>query len=294
VCSGCATGCNDYLDYDPRKNTVYRIRPRDNEAVNKYWMCDDGMMSYHRIHENRITQGVLRSGGNRVVSPAEALAAAATALAGVTGAKVGIVLSAQHSCEDNFALASVGREVLGTERFYLAALGGWQGDDILRHTDNNPNRAGALAALGLETGSSAPKAGGLADLLKDVASGAVEAVIALGWASAEDAAALAPLRALKVMVSLSSNEGALPDVASIVVPVASFAEKEGTFVNAKGMAQHFDRAIRPPEGVKPAWTTLVELARDLGKPLALTQLAEVRQAALRPVSSGSVTKEARP
>ena len=35
-------------------NKVYRYRPRDNEAVNKYWMCDDGMLTYHRVHEDRV------------------------------------------------------------------------------------------------------------------------------------------------------------------------------------------------------------------------------------------------
>ncbi|MEY4579923.1 MAG: hypothetical protein RL701_4626, partial [Pseudomonadota bacterium] len=53
VCNGCATGCNDHVDFDPRHNRVYRIRPRDNAEVNKFWMCDDGMLSYHAIHENR-------------------------------------------------------------------------------------------------------------------------------------------------------------------------------------------------------------------------------------------------
>ena len=44
VCVGCATGCNSYTDFDPRNQTVYRYRPRDNEKVNKYWMCDEGML----------------------------------------------------------------------------------------------------------------------------------------------------------------------------------------------------------------------------------------------------------
>ncbi len=35
VCTGCATGCNTHIDYDPRYQRVYRLRPRDNEAVNQ-------------------------------------------------------------------------------------------------------------------------------------------------------------------------------------------------------------------------------------------------------------------
>ena len=79
VCTGCATGCNDFMDYDPRKNEVARIRPRDNEAVNKFWMCDDGMMTYRRVNEGRITSGVVRSGEAKLVKPADALAVAVAA-----------------------------------------------------------------------------------------------------------------------------------------------------------------------------------------------------------------------
>jgi NADH-quinone oxidoreductase subunit G len=269
VCTGCATGCNDHLDYDPRHNKVYRIRPRDNEAVNKFWMCDDGMLSYHAVHQGRIERGSVRNGSVESVDPIKAMTLAAAALARVSGPKVGLVLSAQHSSESNTVLARLGADVFGSDKFYLAAQGGWDADDILRNADNNPNRAGALAAVGGNARS-------VKDLLADAASGALDALIVLGGPSAEDAAALAPLRSIKTIVTLASNECPFSAIASVVVPVASFAEMEGTFVNAQGMAQRFSRAIRPPEGVHPAWETLIELAKSLGKPLAVRQIADIR------------------
>jgi NADH-quinone oxidoreductase subunit G len=271
VCTGCATGCNDHLDFDPRQNKVYRIRPRDNEAVNKFWMCDDGMLTYHGLQENRIERGSVRNGSQESVEPAQALTLAAAALGKATGSKVGLVLSAQHSSENNAVLARLGADVFGSDKFYLAALGGWEGDDILRHTDNNPNRAGALAAVG-------GKAGSIKDLLADAASGAIEAVLVLGGPSAEDAAALAPLRSLKTIVTLASNACAFSTLASVLVPVSSVAEMDGTFVNAKGMAQRFERAIRPAEGVRPAWDALLEIAKLLGKPLEVRHIADIRKA----------------
>jgi NADH-quinone oxidoreductase subunit G len=49
ICQGCATGCNAVPRLRSAQRTApYRHRPRDNEAVNKYWMCDDGMLSYKR------------------------------------------------------------------------------------------------------------------------------------------------------------------------------------------------------------------------------------------------------
>jgi NADH-quinone oxidoreductase subunit G len=270
ICTGCASGCHMHIDFDPRNNTVYRLRPRDNPAENQYWMCDDGMMKYKAYHEGRIAEGRVREGrGPKIeVETDEAIAHAARMLGG--GGKLGVVLSAQSSSEDNFALVTLAKQ-LGTDKLYLAALGGWQGDDIQRHPDNNPNRAGAKQVAGVELKS-------LKDLVADVQSGAVDSVIALGHLAAESAEELAPLAGLKTFVSLASNEGVLPDLANVVIPVAIHAETNGTFVNYKGLAQQFKRAIFPPEGVKSGWETLDALSVALGKQPAFGSLKAVRAA----------------
>jgi NADH-quinone oxidoreductase subunit G len=233
-------------------------------------MCDDGMMSYKRFYEGRIKSGWLREGANlSEVDIEEALLAAADTLRSIAGDKLAVVLSAQHSNEDNLALVRLARE-LGAQKLYLAALGGWEGDDILRNADNNPNRAGAQLVAGQALKS-------LRDLVQDAQSGAVEGVLALGWASAESAADLAPLAKLKV-VSFSSNVGPLPSIARVVVPVTVHAETFGTFVNAKGIAQQFKRAVAPPEGVRSAWETLAALSQQMGRDIRLGSLKEVRAA----------------
>jgi NADH-quinone oxidoreductase subunit G len=269
VCSGCATGCNMLVDYDPRHNQVYRLRPRDNAEVNQFWMCDDGMLSYSRFHEERVLFGRVRSPKAKLTEcdVSDAVEVAARLIASALDGRVGIVLSAQHSNEDNHALVKLAKE-LNANKLYLAALGGWEGDKILRNADNNPNRAGAELVAG---GKLAP----LSDLLRDVAAGELDVVIALGWASAETEEQLAALSGVKV-ISLTSNEGTLPSVATVVIPVAVHAEASGTFVNAKGIAQQFKRAIFPPEGVHPAWEAIAHLAKALGKNLALSTLADVR------------------
>ena len=138
VCEGCATGCNDFVDFDPRDKVVHRLRPRDNEQVNKIWMCDDGMMSYKTVHEHRLTEGAVRNGNARTTTIAHALSVAASKLAKVDAGKLGVVFSAVRSSEDNFALAKLAGK-LGATHLYLAARAGWEGDDILRDADNNPN-----------------------------------------------------------------------------------------------------------------------------------------------------------
>src|SRR5215213_2002016 len=44
VCPNCTQGCN--ITIETRDNSVARLKPRPNEDVNKYFMCDYGRMNY--------------------------------------------------------------------------------------------------------------------------------------------------------------------------------------------------------------------------------------------------------
>jgi NADH-quinone oxidoreductase subunit G len=271
ICTGCATGCNTHIDYDPRYGKVYRLRPRDNPDVNKFWMCDDGMMTYMRHETDRLDMPTAGRGDERLpIDEREALELAADKIRAVDASKLAFVLSAQSTTEDNLALAKLAA-ALGSDRLYLAALGGWEGDDILRSSDNNPNRAGATqAAGGVELGT-------VADLLADVQSGAVEGVVALGWASEESLENLLPLASMQNVVSLTSHVGPLPAVAAVTIPVADIYEIEGSFVNEKGLMQTFPMVLQPPLGIDPAWKVVADLAAILGADVPFETLQDLRQ-----------------
>lgn len=269
ICTGCATGCNSWIDYDPRYQRVYRLRPRDNEAVNKFWMCDDGMMSYKRFHEDRILTGRSRHEGRVVEIPREAaIEGASRALK--TAKNLAVVLSAQASNEDNFVLVRLA-ERLSVQRYFLAALGPWKGDRILRNPDANPNRAGAVAVAGPRT------LGSLTELASAIEAREIDAVLSLGWAAAEGVEQLAALASVP-HINLSSNIGPLAQVATLVVPVATVAETSGSFTNAQGMVQRFRRAVNAPMGIASGWETLVAIARGAGIDLGVHRLAEVHRA----------------
>jgi len=56
VCHGCAKGCNIYIDHNKMKykdDAIYRFRPRRNDDVNGFFMCDEGRLSYKALQENR-------------------------------------------------------------------------------------------------------------------------------------------------------------------------------------------------------------------------------------------------
>jgi NADH-quinone oxidoreductase subunit G len=267
VCPGCATGCNMWLDADPREQTAFRNRPRDNEDVNKYWMCDDGMLTYMRVHKDRVLRAKSGRGSDgKEIEVKEAITKAADALS--KAKKLAVVLSAQHSSEDNLVLAELARAANAT--MFLSGKAKWEADKILRHQDQNPNRAGALKVSGSET------LPGLSDLATDI--GSYDAVIALGADADVDADTVASLKKPGAFVLLGTNTGPLSAVATLTLPIASWAECEGTFVNAKGMAQEFRRALSPKGDSLPAWEAIARIGRAMKLDLAYKRFTEVRAA----------------
>ena len=55
ICHGCAKGCNIYIDHNKLKykdDVIYRFRPRRNDEVNGFFICDEGRLSYKELQEN--------------------------------------------------------------------------------------------------------------------------------------------------------------------------------------------------------------------------------------------------
>ena len=268
VCQGCATGCNAYLDYDPRNQTVYRYRPRENMAVNQYWMCDPGMLSYRRALEARIAQPRV---AGRLATAAEALEEIKRRFAKVNPDSTAIVLSAQHSTEDNYALATLAKTYLGAGELFLAGKPPGKADDILQHADKNPNTAGAT-----QIASTTPPRS-FDELIAGVESGRFTHVIALGT-DLEIATQAAGLARAKTVLVLSPFDGPLAQAAHVVLPATSWAEADGTYVNFKGLSQRSERAVHPRGDAKPAWEWLSIIGRALGYAMAFRSVHDVRKA----------------
>jgi NADH-quinone oxidoreductase subunit G len=270
VCQGCATGCNAFLDYDPRNDKAYRHRPRENAAVNGHWMCDEGMLDYHRVNERRVLKATV---GKEETTLGAALDRAAAALKGVRSERIAVVLSAQHSNEDNFALLKLAA-VLGTTNTFLGGKPNGEGDQVLRHPDKNPNTRG-VAALSAKT---PPRP--MQELTASVVMAEYSAILALG-SETRDLADASSLKTSAAMVVLATHDGPLAAQATVLLPASSWAESDGTFVNAKGILQESEQAFGPLGDSRPAWKLVAGLAFRLGHDFGWRKLADVR-AAMRP------------
>jgi NADH-quinone oxidoreductase subunit G len=267
------------LDYDPRYNKAYRYRPRENASVNQFWMCDEGMLSYGRAHEGRVTEARV---GAKAVPMAQALEEAKKMLGSVPKGGVAVVLSAQHSLEDNWGFKELAG-LLGAKAVYVTG-GPKEGyaDKILIHADKNANSAG-VALL-------APEAKDWASFVADVKSGAVTHAIALGGITPKGDAEASALGNLKGLVTVAAHEGALTKAARVVLPAASWAESAGTFVNAKGHFQTADKAIEAQGSSEPAWALAAALGKTLGLSAQWSKLKEVRtKLPVAPAQSSAAT-----
>ncbi len=263
ICQGCATGCNAHLDYDPRTDHVYRYRPRDNEMVNRYWMCDEGMLSYAEAQRDRVTEPRV---GRETASLERVLAHVKQRLAGVPATSVAFLLSAQHSLEDNWALRDVARLVGSSLLFWSGQAPGYS-DTILIDADKNPNTQGVKII--------APSAKPFSALREAVQAGQVTHCIALGgagWAASD----VGIFGLLQMLVVIGAHDGPAADAGHILLPATPWSEQNGTYVNRQGIRQLSERGPLPRGSAKPAWEHLRAIAGALGLELSWTRLKEIR------------------
>ncbi|HYG69765.1 MAG TPA: 2Fe-2S iron-sulfur cluster-binding protein, partial [Anaeromyxobacteraceae bacterium] len=259
VCTGCARGCNTFLDY--LDDTTYRYRPRENDAVNQEWMCDDGRLSYKSLNANRVL--VAREGRGAAEQTLAKDAAAKRAAARLAPyAKAGtlaVLLSPVAALEDLLAAAKVAKEGFGVAEVFVGGRAdGWQ-DDFLKRADENPNRKGlelAAAAFGLAVRPAA-------DLARAVASGAAKAVWAVGTELPAPELAEAIGRA-ELVVAQAVNDDPLAKAATVLLPAAPHSEADGTFVNFEGRAQRFEMAYFPRGESRPHWAHAAGIGAELG------------------------------
>ncbi|MEO8213873.1 MAG: 2Fe-2S iron-sulfur cluster-binding protein [Myxococcales bacterium] len=263
ICPGCATGCN--VEVHSSRGEIYRLVPRENQDVNKHWMCDDGRFTYKRIGRKRLV--VPQSAGVSVEWD-RGLADAARLLRGALdrdAGRVGVVFSAQSTNEDLYALSRLAFENVGVTRAYLAGLDqGWS-DDILVSADKNPNTAGALAIGGGRLKS-------LLDLAHDLKQGNLTALLVVGEEGVLGSAGAAalPLHKLESLIVLGWRRDPLVDAAHVALPMADFAEVDGTFTNRQGRVQRIRPAVPRAGDALPGWEIISLLSDRLGIPMAFS------------------------
>ena len=87
--------------------------------------------------------------------------------------------------------------------------------------------------------------------------------------------------ALKVYIGHHGDKGA--HAADIILPGASYAEKDGTYVNTEGRVQFAEKAVFAPGDAREDWTILRALADALGVSVGFDSFAQLQSAMIAEV-----------
>jgi len=279
VCNGCSQGCNIDMHYvldRPHLNDgarVVRIKPRYNEDVNQWWLCDEGRYGFGWVDTDRLTQVRERSEESTWDQALSAIASNLTK----DGVRVGVIASAQLTTEELFLI----REVFPSGQI-TASVPEQPGssDEFLIKADKNPNTFGATLLGLMDTDAE--------EILNDAVDGNLDVLWVFGHdliSHFGEEQVQAAAERLPLFVFSGTNENPTAELAHWVLPSAAYVEKEGTFVNCHGRVQCIGRAFPPLDGSREDWRFLLELAAKLGQTLDWRRPEEIFQGLAQSVAA---------
>ncbi len=237
ICHGCSKGCNITIDHNREKDKddlIYRFRPLFNEAINGYFICDEGRLSYRDQNENRLTEARL---GKTVIPFDDVVAASLKEIE--KAEKIVILVSPDSSLEQMISLKSMAEQIGATvSGFSDGYIKKDDGDDYLIKDDKAANRAG-LDILGI-------------DASQDTFETALaEARLLINFNNDlslfYDESSIKTLFTDKRIIDVASHDTAFTKMANLSLPVASYSEYSGCIINCDNILQAFDKAITKNE-----------------------------------------------
>jgi NADH-quinone oxidoreductase subunit G len=306
VCPDCSTGCSIRVDQNEEK--VHRLKPRVNPQSQGSFMCDEGRFGWKYIHsDDRLLQPQSRLSTTPATSDWDVTLAAVRsgfeAAAKSRPEGVAAVLSPWMTVEEAYLLSKYLKSLSPKVKLALGPVRVVGEDDrypkdvhgkpleptkFTIRAEKCPNRRGVEIVLKHFQGEVVP----FDKILSDAKSGAIDALYLVGgdpngWISDEQAKSLESVKLLVVQDILPSPASVK---AHVVLPGGSFAERDGTFVNYKNLAQGIRRTITSPGEARPDGRIFWDLAGRRGLFHAPTLRREIAQAieALRALGTGEL------
>jgi len=265
VCAGCSTGCS--IKVEENQDRVYRIKPRENPHVNQWWMCDEGRYGWKHVHDaDRFTEPMYQPGdqGYKKIEWSELPQQLDQSLRDCR--RLAGVLSPHLTVEEAYLLATYLRSIDPQALLAVGPIPTAGEDEVFSsgftiRAEKCPNRKGVEAVASGVSGEFVAWESFLERFANDPPDGLwVSGGYPTEWHSPDDAEVLS---AAGVRVVQDCFPSQLWDGATYQIPGATFAEREGSYVNAGDRLQSFRWAIRPPAGVLAEGPLLWRL---LGKP----------------------------
>jgi len=281
VCNGCSRGCNIDMHFvldRPHLNDgkrLARVKPRFNEDVNEWWLCDEGRYGFDWLDQDRMVEvrGPTDNGTQATWQRALSAIASACRSSEDPQPRIGVLASTQLTNEELFLIREVFQRGLGARVTASVEQPAAFSDDFLVTADRTPNTRGATL-LGL----AGPDALPAQELVDDARAGKLDVL----WVFGHDLVQLFGEKQAREVVDnvallafSGTNKNATVDLAHWVLPSGAYVEKDGTFVNCDGRLQRVGMAFPPPGDAREDWRFLLQLAELLDLPMTWKDLAQV-------------------
>ena len=258
ICVGCSTGCNVTIEYD--KNEVFRLKPRDNPDVNKWWMCDQGRLTYKdlNIRENRIAYPLGKTAeGFQEISWENAFSAIQEKISELqpTSNEVIGLVDTHASNEELYLFKKLLKEGFDSDQLFFPDLE-WEQPvsdffiNSLITSDKNPNRAGARM-LGLKGAKSSE------EVTSKIPTGTK--VLLVFGKPFEDENLLSQAGNIPLVINIAAWQSGWSETADVTLPGRLHSEKDATYTNKAGRVQRVNTAIRAFHKTRPDWMVLCGL-----------------------------------
>lgn len=264
------TASGDNISIHHNEGKIYRVKPRKNLAVNKWWITDEVRYGWKFVQSDERLRSPSRLQFGEPV-PCDWASAYRVALAGLGGAaakgkRLAVMVSPMLSCEEAFLLGTLARKIdpkavlavgpvpfHGEDRLYPVGAAANDPKAFRVCAEKAPNARGVRRVLEAIAGGGKVEdyEGFLRALGKGLGSSEIGAVLVTGnypthWATEEFVSCLGG----KFVALIDTLPNALTERADVVMPGATWAEKAGTFENWKNMLQAFEAAIPVVEAAK--------------------------------------------
>jgi len=284
------TASGDNIRIEHNQGKVYRIKPRTNMGVNKWWISDEVRYGWKHVHsEQRLRSPLRRQYGTLIESDyTRAYEDAAKGLrdAVAAGKRVALLVSPMLTCEEAYLLAKTAREAdpraiigvgpiptSGKDQTFPPGAKPEDKNAFTIYAEKCPNSRGVRRVLEAIAGAGnvLDYAGFLRALGHGSGSSDVAAVILTGnyvsdWVTADLTSSIDG----KFVVLIDTLATSLVEECDVLIPGATWVEKAGTFENARGLLQGFEAAI-----------PVIELAKTEGQ-IALDLFAELTNQPVEP------------
>ena len=236
ICNRCSKGCNIYVDHHKAKyeeDAIFRYRPRHNDMINGYFICDEGRLSYKQENENRKSYALIRGKESEYDYANSKFLRLLKRYHG----KILFLLSPSLSLEEMFRLKKLAEK-------FGAKLNGYDikeydkefGDEFLKCNDLSTNRRG-FRILGIDEDKKS---------LEKIAD-EVSLIVLIGR---EDIQTVENYEKIENKILLNSSMPTNADNWDLYLPYKTHTSKDGSFINIDGYVQYSNSNVEYEKSTK--------------------------------------------